>query len=199
MNDNDFLGVVKEFSSYDAVTYQYFHQLFHNRTVIFNQEVDESLIETVYLPLLDFENDDIQKPVTLILNSPGGSVSDGFFLAHYLSTYKKKLNILVTGYAASMAAVILAGTSQNENITRMCYPSSYCLIHDGYIAIAPAESKTAGDIMAFNDKVDRDIRNFILENTKITPELYDAQARHQWFLSADEMLEYGMIDKILGK
>ena len=199
MSDNDFLGVVKEFSSYDAVTYQYFHQLFHNRTIIFNQEVDESLIETVYLPLLDFENDDNQKPVTLILNSPGGSVSDGFFLAHYLRTYKKKLNILVTGYAASMAAVILAGTANNENITRMCYPSTYALIHDGYIAIAPAESKTAGDIMAFNERVDKSIRDFILENTKITAELYDSQARHQWFLSADEMLEYGMIDKILGK
>lgn len=199
MNESDFLGVVKEFSSYDVVTYQYFHQLFHNRTIIFNQEVDESLIESVYLPLLDFEKDDNQKPITLILNSPGGSVSDGFFLAHYLRTYKKKLNILVTGYAASMAAVILAGTANNENITRMCYPSTYALIHDGYIAIAPAESKTAGDIMAFNERVDKSIRDFILENTKITPELYDSQARHQWFLSADEMLEYGMIDKILGK
>lgn len=196
-NETEFLQVIEKYCV-NPVDYQYFHQLFHNRTVIFNQEVEESLIESVYLPLRDFENDLIEDPVTLILNSPGGSVSDGFFLAYYLKHYKKKLNIIVTGYAASMAAVILAGANHNENVTRCCYPSTYALIHDGYIAIAPAESKTAGDIMAFNDKVDNDIRKFILENTKITAEQYDAQARHQWFLSSNEMLEYGLVDKIIG-
>lgn len=197
MNDLDFLGFAESVSSIDIVSYQYFHQLFHNRTVIFNQEVEETLIESVYLPLKDFEEDDNQKPVTLILNSPGGSVSDGFFFAHYLKTYKKPLNIIVTGYAASMAAVILAGANKNPNVTRYCYPSTYALIHDGYIALSPSESKTAADIMAFNDKVDQDIRTFILENTNITPEQYDAQARHQWFLSSKEMLELGLIDKIM--
>ena len=195
--DIDFLGVVEKFSALDAVDYQYFHQLFHNRTVIFNQEVEESLVECVYLPLRDFENDDINTPVTLILNSPGGSVSDGFFLAHYLQQYKKPLKIIVTGYAASMAAVILAGAGKNPNITRMCYPSSYALLHDGYITIAPSESKTAADIMAFNDQVDQDIRQFILDNTKITPELYDSKARKQWFLTAKDMLELGIVDQIL--
>ena len=195
--DLEVLAIPEKFG-FDPVDYQYFHQLFQNRTIIFNQEVAENLIETVYLPLKDFEEDDIQKSVTLILNSPGGSVSDGFFLAHYLKGYKKQLNIIVTGYAASMAAVILAGAGQNKNITRYCYPSSYALIHDGFVAISPSESKTAEDIMAFNHKVDKDIRQFILENTQITAEQYDAQARHQWFLSSKEMLELGMIDKIIG-
>lgn len=194
----EFLEFVDTISNLDIVNYQYFHQLLHKRTILFNQEVDENIIETVYLPLKEFEEDDSQAPVTLILNSPGGSVSDGFFLAHYLTTYKKKLNILVTGYAASMAGVILAGGGRNSNITRKCYPSTYALIHDGFIAISPSESKTASDIMAFNDKVDNDIRQFILNNTKITAEIYDAQARHQWFLSSKELLEYGLIDEIIG-
>lgn len=194
----DFLAIPEKFGL-DPVDYQYFHQLFHNRTIIFNQEVEETIIESIYLPLRDFENDDITKPVTLILNSPGGSVSDGFFLAHYLSQYKKPLNIIVTGYAASMAAVILAGGGKNPNVTRVCYPSTYALIHDGYVAIPPSESKTAGDVMAFNEKVDEAIRAFIIDNTNITPEQYDAQARKQWFISAQEMLELNLIDKIIGK
>lgn len=198
MNDTEFLKVVEKYCELDPIDYQYFHQLFHNRTILFNQEVEESIVETVYLPLLDFEKDNIEKPITLILNSPGGSVSDGFFLAHYLKNYKKKLNIIVTGYAASMAAVILIGAGKNENITRLCYPSSYALLHDGFVAIAPSESKTAADIMAFNESVDRDIREFILNNSKITAEQYDAQARHQWFLSAQEMKQYGLIDQIIG-
>lgn len=73
--------------------------------------------------------------MTLILNSIGGTVSDGFFLAHYIANYKKKLNIIVTGCAASMAAVILCGGGKNENVTRYCYPSSYALIHDGYVTL----------------------------------------------------------------
>lgn len=195
---NELSSLIKMFSADLCPTdYQYFHQLLHNRTVLFNSEIDESIIETIYLPLKDFENDDIQKPVTLILNSPGGSVTDGFFLAHYLTQYKKPLNVLVTGYAASMAAVILAGGGKNSNVTRMCYPCTYALLHDGYIGLETTETKTAADIMAFNDKVDTDIRQFIIDNTNITAELYDSKARHQWFLTAPEMLEYNLIDKIL--
>ena len=115
--DLDFL-TLPQLAGFDPVNYQYFNQLLNKRTVIFNQEVDENIIETVYIPLRDFEQDESQQPVTLILNSPGGSVADGFFLAHYLKTYKKKLNIIVTGYAASLATIILAGGGKNENVHR---------------------------------------------------------------------------------
>ena len=179
--------------------YQYFHQLFDKRTIIFNQDVSENLIETVYLPLKEFEEDSSTEPITLILNSLGGSVSNGFFLAHYIANYKKKLNIIVTGYAASMAAVILCGGGKNDNVTRYCYPSTYALIHDGYIALQASEAKTASDIMAFNEKVDDDIRDFMLKNTNITAEQYDAKTRHQWFLSAKEMKELNLIDIIIGE
>lgn len=185
-------------NGWDPVDYQYFNQLFNHRTIIFNTEVTENIIERVYLPLRDFENDDSTEPVTLILNSMGGSVSDGFFLAHYINKYKKPLKIIVTGTAASMSAVILCGGGNNPNVTRYCFPSSYALIHDGFITLSTSESKTASDFMTFNDKVDKQIRQFIIDNTKITPELYDSQTRHQWFLTADEMLELGLIDKIIG-
>lgn len=57
MNELD--SIVKIFdTSLDACDYQYFHQLFHNRTILFNQEIDETIIESVYLPLKDFEKDE---------------------------------------------------------------------------------------------------------------------------------------------
>ena len=183
---------------FDPALYQYFNQLINHRTIIFNCDVQEDIVEKVYIPLREFEQDTSTEPVTLIMNSSGGSVSDGFFLAHYLTTYKKKLNVIVTGYAASMATIILAGGGTNKNVHRSCYPSTYALIHDGYITMQPSESKTAADIMAFNDKVDSDIRSFVLEHTKIPPECYDSQTRHQWFLNAEDMLKYGLIDEIIG-
>lgn len=198
MGDLDFLSFIEDASSLDITKYQYFHQLLHKRTIIFNSEVEESIVESVYLPLKEFEEDKSDEPITLILNSMGGSVSDGFFFANYLTHFKKKLNIIVCGYAASMAAVILAAGGKNDNITRYCYPSTYSLIHDGYIALSASETKTANDILSFNNQVDADIRQFILDNTNITAEQYDAKARHQWFLSSKEMKELNIVDVVIG-
>lgn len=183
----------------DPANYQYFNQLINHRTVLFNCEVREDIIERVYIPLREFEQDDSMEPVTLILNSEGGSISDGFFLAYYIAQYSKPLNIIVPGYACSMATVILAGGGKNENVIRSCFPCSYALIHDGYVALAASETKTANDIMAFNDKVDRQIKDFFIQNTNITEEQYNSHIRHQWFLDANEMLESGLIDRIYGQ
>ena len=183
---------------FDPAMYQYFNQLINHRTIIFNCDVQEDIIEKVYLPLRDFEQDDSMEPVTIIMNSSGGSVSDGFFLAHYISQYSKPLDIIVPGYACSMAAVILAGGGKNENVIRSCFPCSYALIHDGYVALAAQETKTANDIMAFNDNVDKQIREFFITNTNITEEQYESKSRHQWFLNSQEMLNLGLIDRIYG-
>ena len=185
--------------SFDPASYQYFNQLINKRTILFNCDVQEDIIEKIYVPLRDFELDDSMEPVTIIMNSSGGSVSDGFFLAHYISQYSKPLNIIVPGYACSMAAVILAGGGKNENVIRSCFPCSYALIHDVYVALAASESKTAADIMAFNDKIDDQIRQFFIDNTNITEEEYDSHTRHQWFLDSKEMLDLGLIDRVYGQ
>ena len=184
---------------FDPTMYQYFNQLLNHRTIIFNCDVSEEIVEKVYLPLREFEKDDSNEPVTIIMNSSGGSVTDGFFLAHYIAQYSKPLNIIVPGYACSMAAVILAGGGKNENVIRSCFPCSYALIHDGYIALAAQEAKTANDIMAFNDSIDKQVKQFFINNTDITEEEYDSHARRQWFLNAEEMLKVNLIDKIYGE
>lgn len=187
------------FSYLDPIKYQYFNQLLNNRTVVLNKDVDESIVETAYLPLKEFEEDDSTTPVTLILNSAGGSVVDSFFLAYYIAHYKKKLIIIVPGYAASMATVILAGGGKNNNVERVCFPCAYGLIHDGYIALSASEAKTASDIMAFNNHIDEQIKNFIIDNTNITSEMYESHARKQWFLTAQEMKELNLVDTIIGE
>lgn len=198
MDLDELLNEMQTFQ-FDPITFQYFNQLLNHRTIIFNDDVSGNIVEKVFVPLRQFETDDSTQPVTLILCSSGGSVSDGFFLAYYLAKYSKPLNIIVTGYAASMAAVILAGGGKNSNITRICFPCTYALIHDGYIALQAQEAKTAADIMAFNDKIDNQIRQFFIDNTNITAEQYDSHARHQWFLTAAEMKEVNLIDSIVGE
>lgn len=81
----DELFSMTQMYGFDPVTYQYFNQLLNHRTIIFNSEIQSDIIEQVYIPLKEFEEDDSNEPITLILNSPGGSVSSSFFLAYYIS------------------------------------------------------------------------------------------------------------------
>lgn len=197
MDLEELFGEVEKFG-FDPITYQYFHQLFDKRTIILNDYVSDETVEKVYLPLREFELDSSTEPVTLILNSGGGSVTNGFYLAQYISMYSKPLNIIVPGMAASMAGIILAGGGKNENVIRYGFPASYVLLHDGYIALDASEARTADDIMEFNKGVDTDIRDFIIANTNISPEIYDAHARKQWFIKGKELKELNLIDHIYG-
>jgi ATP-dependent Clp protease protease subunit len=197
MDLEELFSEVEKFG-FDPITYQYFHQLLEKRTIVLNDYVCDETVEKVYLPLREFEMDASTEPVTLILNSAGGSVTNGFYLAQYISQYSKPLNIIVPGMAASMAGIILAGGGKNENVIRYGFPASYVLLHDGYVALEASEARTADDIMEFNKGVDADIREFIITNTSITPEVYDAHARKQWFIKGQELKELNLIDHIYG-
>lgn len=197
---DDFTTVIfgEDQSNLDPSTYQYFHKLLDQRTIVFNKEIDESVVEHIALPLLDFENDSSNDPVTLIISTVGGSISDSFFLCNIIDNYKKPLNILVLGYAASMGTILLAAGSHNPNVTRRCYPFSYALLHAG-TATFSGETLSVEDTIAFNKKVNDKVKHFIISHTNISEEEYDKHERKQWFLDADELMKYGFIDEIIGK
>ena len=196
MNDG-FLTLVEEQSTLDPVMYQYFNHYKNHRTIIFNRAVDDSIVETVILPLLEFENDSNTEPVKLILSTPGGSVSDGLILCNVIDNYKKPLEIYVYGYACSMGTIILCAGNKNPNVKKYCYPFSFGLFHAGYSAVE-GESLSVEDQIAFNKKTDNTIRDYVVENTEITAEEYKANERRQWYLSAQEMKEKGLVDIIIG-
>ena len=104
MNDLEFLGFANDVSTLDPVMYQYFNQLLNKRTIILNSEIDESILETVVLPLKDFENDEDKTPITLILNTPGGSVADGLMLCNVIDIH---FHLLYSIAAKRMLAVNL--------------------------------------------------------------------------------------------
>lgn len=193
-----FLALVESDSNLDPVMFQYFNHYKNHRTIIFNREVNESIVETVILPLKEYEQDNIQEPVKLIISTPGGSVSDGLILCNVIDCYKKPLEIYIYGYACSMGTIILCAGNKNPNVTKYCYPFSFGLFHAGYSAIE-GESLSVEDQMEFNKKTDGMIRDYVVANTKITEEEYKRNERRQWYLDAQEMKEKGLIDIIIGK
>ena len=147
---------------------------------------------------MDFEKDSSQGPVTLIFATVGGSISDGFVLCNIIDQYKKPLNIIVLGYAASMGTIMLAAGAKNPNVTRKCYPFSYALLHAGSTAFS-GETLSVEDTMEFNKKIDQKVRKFIISHTNVSEEEYTQHERKQWFFDAEDMLKYGFVDEIIGK
>lgn len=182
----------------DSRDYQYYNQLFKHRTVVFNNIVTEDIVESVILPLKEFEEDSSNEPVKLVISTPGGSVADGLVLCNIIDQYKKPLEIYVYGYAYSMGAIILCAGSKNPNVKKYCYPFSFALLHAGY-CVVEGESLSAVDQMEFNKKVDNAIKDYVIANTNITEEEYKANERKQWYLNAEEMKEKGLVDFILGE
>ena len=198
MSDLEFLGFAETTSSLDPVMYQYFKNLLQKRTIILNSEIDENILENVVLPLKDFEEDDSNKPITLILNTPGGSVADGLMLCNIIDNYKKPLEIIVPSYACSMGTIILCAGNKNPNVTKKCYPFTFGLFHSGQTFVG-GETTSVKDTIDFNENVDNRIRQYIVENTKISEDLYEKHHRKQWYITAEEMLAYGLVDEIIGK
>ena len=197
MNEGIF-ALLEEQSGLDPVMYQYFNHYKNHRTIVFNRAVDDSIVETVILPLQEFENDDINNPVKLIISTPGGSVSDALILCNIIDNYKKPLEIYVYGYACSMGTIILCSGNKNPNVKKYCYPFSFGLFHAGYSAVE-GESLSVEDRMEFNKKTDNMIRDYVVDNTNITAEEYKRNERRQWYLDAKEMKEKGLIDIIIGE
>lgn len=196
MNDG-FLTLIEDQSNLDPVMYQYFNHYKNHRTIVFNRAVDDSIVEMVILPLLEFEADEDNTPVKLIISTVGGSVSDGLILCNIIDNYRKPLEIYIYGYACSMGTIILCSGNNNPNVTKCCYPFSFGLFHAGYSAVE-GEALSVEDQMAFNKQTDTMIRDYVVANTKITAEEYKANERRQWYLTAKEMQEKGLIDIIIG-
>ena len=198
MSDLEFLGFAETASSLDPIMYQYFNNLLNRRTIVLNSEIDENILETVVLPLKEFESDNITAPIKLILNTPGGSVADGLMLCNIIDNFKKPLEIIVPSYSCSMGTIILCSGNHNPNVSKKAYPFSFALFHSGQTYVG-GETTSVDDVIDFNRSVDNKIREYVVSNTKITEELYTAHHRKQWYISAEEMLEYGLIDEIIGK
>lgn len=197
MNNLDFLGFAEAIGSLDPISYEYFHQLIDNRTIVLNTVIDENILESVVLPLMDFEKDNISDPITLIINTPGGSVMDGMLLCSIIDKYKKPLNIIVPSYACSMGTIILASGNNNPNVTKKCYPFTFALLHSGTTYV-DGESHTVEDIVDFNKNMDNAIKKYIINNTNITEQEYDDHYRKQWYFTSEELVKYKFVDEIIG-
>ena len=178
------------------VRYQYFENL-KRRTIVFNRMVDEDILEYLILPLRQFEEDDSNEPVNLILNTCGGSTMAGLVVLNLIDKYKKTLNIYVYSYAMSMGAIILAAGNKNPNVRKFAHKFSIGLIHSGDVVLGQSTANQAKDTMNFLQDIDKRIEQYFFENTNFTKAVWKKIKDKEFYMTAEEMKKYGLIDEIL--
>ena len=172
--------------------YDIFSRLLNDRIIFLSDEVNDATASLVVAQLLFLEAQDPDKDISFYINSPGGSVTAGMAIYDTMNFIKCDVSTICIGMAASMGAFLLSAGTKGK---RIALPHSEIMIHQ---PLGGAQGQ-ASDIKIRADLIlrTRDMLNRILaENTGKPIEQIERDTDRDYFMTAEQALEYGIIDKI---
>ena len=176
-------------------SYDIFSRLLNDRIIFLGEEVNATTASLVVAQLLYLEAQDPDKDIQLYINSPGGSVTDGMAIYDTMQYVKCDVSTICVGMAASMGAFLLSSGAKGK---RVALPNAEIMIHQpsgGFQGQATDIEIHAGYIL----KVKQRLNEIMAANCGRTVEEVKAATERDNFLSADEALDFGLVDKILTK
>lgn len=174
-------------------SYDIFSRLLNDRIILLNEEVNSASVGVVVAQLLYLEGQDASKDISLYINSPGGSVTDGMAIYDTMQYIKCDVSTICMGLAASMGAFLLAAGTKGK---RYALPNSDIMIHQpsgGAKGQATDINIHAQHILKTKEKLNR----ILSEKTGQSYETIAADTERDNFMSAEEALKYGLVDKVL--
>ena len=189
------IPTVIEKTTYGERAYDIYSRLLKDRIVFLGDTVDDGVANTIIAQLLFLESQDKEKDIKLYINSPGGSVTAGLAIYDTIQYIKPDVSTICVGLAASMAATLLAAGTKGK---RFVLPNSEILIHQ---VMGGAEGQ-AIDIKIRAERIlrIRDRLNEILaKHTGQAREKIEKDTDRDYFMTAEEALKYGIVDKIIKK
>lgn len=174
-------------------SYDIFSRLLNDRIILLNEEVNSASAGVVVAQLLYLEGQDASKDINLYINSPGGSVTDGMAIYDTMQYIKCDVSTICMGLAASMGAFLLAAGTKGK---RYALPNSDIMIHQpsgGAKGQATDINIHAQHILKTKEKLNR----ILSEKTGQSYETIAADTERDNFMSAEEALKYGLVDKVL--
>lgn len=190
-----YIPYVVEQSSHGERSYDIFSRLLNDRIILLHDEVNSATASVVVAQLLYLEGQDPDKDISLYINSPGGSVSDGMAIYDTMQYIKCDVSTICTGLAASMGAFLLSSGAKGK---RYALPNSEIMIHQPLISGGGISGQVT-DIQIRSKYLQRtkDRLNRILsENTGKDYETICRDTERDNFMTAEEALQYGLIDKV---
>ena len=175
--------------------YDIYSRLLKDRIIFIGSTIDDTVANLVIAQLLFLESEDPDKEINLYINSPGGSVYSGLAIYDTMQYIKPDVSTICVGLAASMGAVLLAAGTKGK---RFALPNSRVMVHQplgGTQGPAADIEIHAREILRIREKI-----NTILANhTGKDVEQVARDTDRDFFMSAEQALEYGLIDGILQK
>ncbi|WP_072150596.1 ATP-dependent Clp endopeptidase proteolytic subunit ClpP [Candidatus Kryptobacter tengchongensis] len=187
--------IVVEQTSRGERAYDIFSRLLKERIVFIGTPIDDTVASLVIAQLLFLESEDPDKDIYLYINSPGGIISAGLAIYDTMQYIKPDVATICIGMAASMAAVILAGGAKGK---RTALPNSRIMIHQPWGGV----QGTAADIRIQAEEIlrmKRKINEILAKHTGKPIEQIEKDTDRDYYMSAEEAKEYGIIDQILVK
>ena len=182
-------------TSHGERAYDIFSRLLNDRIVFLADEVNDTTASLVIAQLLFLESQDADKDISFYINSPGGSVSAGLAIYDTMNYIKCDVSTICVGMAASMGAFLLSAGAKGK---RLALPNSEIMIHQ---PLGGCQGQ-ASDMKIRTEHIlrTRDRLNTILSaNTGKSLEEIERDTERDNFLTAQQALEYGLIDKVLEK
>lgn len=169
--------------------------LFRSRQIPIFGVVDHHLSVRVVSQLLALEQESAEAPITVLLNSPGGSVTDGFAIYDAMRFIKPEIRVVCVGLAASIATVILLGAPKEW---RAALPNTQLLIHQVYIPEVVYGQASDLEITARNLIQTRDrVNQLLAAETGQSLERIERDTNRDYWLTAPEAVQYGLISRVV--
>ena len=174
-------------------SYDIYSRLLKERIIFLGEEVNDASASVIVAQMLFLESEDPEKDIHLYINSPGGVITAGMAIYDTMNFIKCDVSTVCIGMAASMGAFLLAGGAKGK---RMALPNAEIMIHQpagGTQGQATEIEITAKHILATKEKMAR----IMAENTGQDFEVIMADTERDNWKSAEEALQYGLIDRII--
>ena len=186
---------VLEKTSNGERAYDIYSRLLKDRIIFLGDAIDADVANLIIAQLLFLENEDNKKDITLYVNSPGGHVTAGLAIIDTMNFIKPDVSTVCVGMAASMGAMILSAGAKGK---RFVLPNSEVMIHQ---PLGGAEGQASDIAIAAENilKTRATLYKMLAKNTGKSLAQIEKDADRNYWMSGDEAVKYGIVDKMITK
>ena len=188
-----FVPYVVEQSAHGERSYDIFSRLLNDRIIVLSEDVNDTTASLVVAQLLYLEGQDPDKDISLYINSPGGSISAGMAIHDTMQYIKCDVSTICMGMAASMGAFLLASGTKGK---RFALPNAEIMIHQP----SGGAQGQATDIQIQAERIlqtKKSLNTILAERTGQPYEVICKDTERDNFMTAQQAMEYGLIDKVI--
>ncbi len=174
-------------------SYDIFSRLLNDRIIMLSDQVNDTSASLIVAQLLYLEGQDPEKDISLYINSPGGSITSGMAIYDTMQYIKCDVSTICVGMAASMGAFLLGAGAKGK---RMALPNSEIMIHQP----SGGAQGTTSDVKIAIDRMVRmrsNLNQILSKATGQTLKTIEKDTERDYFMTAEEAVQYGIIDKVI--